>query len=225
MIDIKILRENPELVRENCQRRGVHNVDVDRLHAMDQEYLELLQETERLRRTRNELSARCKTDPEARSQVKALKQQLSDLENKAKALKCQIDEQLAWLPNFLAPDVPPGESDEDNQEIRRWGEQPQFAFKPRDHQELGELLGIIDTARGAKVAQAGFYYWQGKGAILAQALFFWAQQELVKRGFTLYMSPCVAKEKTLFGTGYLPFFADQTYKIENEDLALIGTSE
>ncbi|MDD5664334.1 MAG: hypothetical protein PHT71_08760, partial [Victivallaceae bacterium] len=66
-------------------------------------------------------------------------------------------------------------------------------------------LDIIDTARGAKVAQAGFYFWKGKGAILCQSLFFWTQMELVKRGFTLFMSPCAAKSKTLYGTGYLPF--------------------
>ena len=114
--------------------------------------------------------------------------------------------------------MPPGEDESGNVEVRRWGEKPEFDFEPRDHQALGEQLGLIDTARGAKVAQAGFYYWTGKGAQLATALFFWTQQELVKRGFTLFMTPCVAKENTLFGTGYLPFFADQTYQISNENL-------
>jgi seryl-tRNA synthetase len=102
---------------------------------------------------------------------------------------------------------------------------PEFSFKPKDHQEIGERLDIIDTKRGAKVAQAGFYYWKGKGAQLCGALFFWAQQQLALRGFTTFMTPCVAKEHTLFGTGYLPFFAEETYSLENEDLALIGTSE
>ena len=105
------------------------------------------------------------------------------------------------------------------------GQKPQFDFEARDHQAIGDILGIIDTARGAKVAASGFYYWVGKGAQLTQAMYFWAQQELVKRGFTLFMSPCLAKEHTLYGTGYLPFFRDQTYPLKNEDLALIGTSE
>jgi len=84
---------------------------------------------------------------------------------------------------------------------------------------------VIDTKRGAKVAQSGFYFWKGQGAQLCNALFFWAQQELVKKGFTSFFTPCVAKENTLYGTGYLPFFADQTYQLDSEDLALIGTSE
>ena len=136
-----------------------------------------------------------------------------------------VEEKLAWLPNFLDPSVPDGAGDEDNTAIKFWGDKAEFAFAARAHDELGECLGIIDTTRGAKVAQSGFYYWKGKGAQLAQALFFWTQQELVKRGFTLFMTPCVAKQDTLFGTGYLPFFADQTYGLKNEDLALIGTSE
>lgn len=75
------------------------------------------------------------------------------------------------------------------------------------------------------MAQSGYYFWKGKGAQLTSALFFWAQQELIKRGFTLFITPCAAKSSTLFGTGYLPFFSDQTYQIQDEDLALIGTSE
>jgi seryl-tRNA synthetase len=161
----------------------------------------------------------------AREQVRELKATMGEKEGRMTAVKEQVDSQLAWLPNFLDGSVPDGHSDEDNAELRLWGKKQEYAFNPRPHDELGEILGIIDTARGAKVAQAGFYYWRGKGAQLAQALFFWAQQELVRRGFTLFMSPCAAKETTLFGTGYLPFFADQTYGLENEDLALIGTAE
>ncbi|MBE6367591.1 MAG: serine--tRNA ligase [Lentisphaerae bacterium] len=126
---------------------------------------------------------------------------------------------------MLADDVPDGQTDADNVELRKVGVIPEFDFKVRDHQELGEMLDIIDTQRGAKVAQSGFYYWKGKGAQLVQALFFWTQRELVNRGFQLFMTPCLAKEKTLYGTGYLPFFADQTYALKDEDLALIGTSE
>ncbi|HPN84612.1 MAG TPA: serine--tRNA ligase, partial [Victivallales bacterium] len=94
-----------------------------------------------------------------------------------------------------------------------------------DHVEIGEKLGIIDIERGAKVAQSGFYYWKGKGAELCSALFYWAQKCLIKKGFSSLFTPCVAKLETLYGTGYLPFFEDQIYKLQNEDLALIGTSE
>ncbi len=224
MIDIRILRENPQLVVANCQRRGC-NIDLDDLQAKDQEYLELVRETEDLRAERNRLSKLCKDDVQARDRVRDLKNVIADKETRQNELRLAVDRELAWLPNFLADDVPDGASDADNLLVKTWGEQRAFEFSPRPHDQLGETLGIIDTGRGAKVAQSGFYYWRGKGAQLAQALFFWTQQELVKRGFTLLMTPCLAKESTLFGTGYLPFFADQTYRLANEDLALIGTSE
>lgn len=224
MIDIKILRENPQHVAANCRRRGC-DVDIEALYQLDQDYLRLIREVEDLRAERNRLSSQCKEDPAARDRVRELKQVLADRESRQEELHQAVEAKLAWLPNFLADDVPAGSSDADNQPLRFVGEKPVFDFAPRDHQALGELLGIIDTARGAKVAQAGFYYWVGRGAQLASAMFFWAQKELAGRGFTPFMSPCVAKERTLFGTGYLPFFADQTYRLANEDLALIGTSE
>lgn len=224
MIDIKILRENPDRVADNCRRRGC-DVNIAGLTERDQDYLLLKREVEDKRAERNRLTKLCKTDISARERVKELKSAIADQESRMNGVKAEIDAQLAWLPNFLADDVPDGSHDEDNEELRVWGDKQTYAFTPRPHDELGERLGIIDTTRGAKVAQSGFYYWKGKGAQLATALFFWTQQELVKRGFTLFMSPCAAKETTLFGTGYLPFFADQTYSLENEDLSLIGTAE
>lgn len=224
MIDIKLLRENPELIKKNSARRDC-KVDIDELVRMDEEYRKIVQHVETLRADRNRLSNECKTNPEARIKVKELKEELGGLEKKLAEKEQLINEKLGWLPNLLAPEVPEGKGDSDNSEIRRIGAIPEFKFKPRDHQELGELLDIIDCQRGAKVAQSGFYYWKGRGAQLCSAMFFWTQQELIKKGFTSFLTPCAAKEKTLFGTGYLPFFAEQTYKIQNEDLALIGTSE
>jgi len=220
----RALRENPGRIKDNAARRGC-TVDVDKLVALDREYVGLIREVEDLRAERNRLSKECQTNPAARDTVKEMKVTLANKESRLAELKTVVDEQMTWLPNFLSPDVPDGGSDADNAALRFVGKKPEFAFAGRDHQALGELLGIIDTGRGAKVAQSGFYYWVGKGAQLTQAMFFWAQQELVKRGFTLFMSPCVAKEQTLFGTGYLPFFKDQTYTLSGEDLALIGTSE
>lgn len=224
MIDIKLIRDNPEMIKANCCRRGC-DVDIDAIVAEDQKYRELIQETETLRADRNRLSKECRDNPEARVQVKEIKEKLGVIETEQAELKKSIDEKLTWLPNLLAEDVPDGDDDEANLELRKEGVLPEFDFKVKDHQELGELLDIIDTQRGAKVAQSGFYYWKGKGAQLVNALFFWTQRELIKRGFTNFVTPCVAKEQTLFGTGYLPFFADQTYSLEGEDLALIGTSE
>ncbi|MFW5996798.1 MAG: serine--tRNA ligase [Lentisphaeria bacterium] len=224
MIDIRILRENPDRVKENCRIRGCE-IDIDQLYREDKDYLELNQEIEELRAERNRLSKKCKEDPSARETVRSIKEQINDKTEQLQSLRQRIDEKLAWLPNFLAPDVPQGESDEENVAVRFQGDHPEFDFTPLSHDELGAKLGIIDTERGAKVAESGFFYWTGKGAQLASCLFFWCQQELVKRGYTLFFSPCAAKAHTLFGTGYLPFAADETYQIKDEDLALIGTSE
>ncbi len=224
MIDIQVLRQDPERVKANCRRRGA-GVDVDAVHEKDQQYLALTREVEEMRAERNRLSKASKSDPQAREKVRELKQDIANKEQERTELKNQVQEALGWVPNFLADDVPDGDSDEDNVELRVCGEKPDFSFRPREHYELGEMLGIIDTDRGSKVAQAGFYYWVGKGAELANALFFWAQKELVRRGFISVVSPCLAKPRTLYGSGYLPFFQDEVYNIENEELALIGTSE
>jgi len=224
MIDIKILRESPELVKANAQKRGAY-IDVDRIVVADKRYLALVRETEDLRAERNRLSKECQSNPEAREKVKTLKSDLQLKERQMQEAKEEVEELLTYLPNFLSDDAPAGASDADNVAIKFVGEKPKFDFEPRDHQAIGEILGIIDTQRGCKVAQSGFYYWVGKGAQLTQAMYFWAQRELVNRGFTMMMSPCAAKSRTLFGTGYLPFFKDQIYKMENEDLCLIGTAE
>ncbi len=224
MIDMKLIRENAEAVRANCIRRGFP-IDIEGLLKLDADARQLSQEAEALRAERNRLSKECAKDPAAREQVKELKQVLGTKEEKLGELNTKIFNIVSRMPNMLADDVPDGLDDTGNVELRKVGTIPVFDFKVRDHQELGEMLDILDIARGAKVAQTGYYYWKGKGALLAQSLFFWVQKTLVERGFTMFMTPCLAKERTLFGTGYLPFFADQTYNLEGEDLALIGTSE
>ena len=224
MLDLKLIRENAEMIKANCQRRGFP-LDIDGLLALDKEYRALEREAEELRARRNKLSKECASDPAAREEVKKIKLTLGSKETAMDGINKKMMAVLTRIPNLLAPDVPDGTDDTGNVELRKVGTIREFDFPVRDHQELGEMHDILDIARGAKVAGTGFYYWKGKGAMLAQALYFYVQQFLVKRGFTMFMTPCVAKERTLYGTGYLPFFADQTYNLEGEDLALIGTSE
>ena len=224
MIDIKLIRENAEMLQKNCQRRG-YPIDMAGLVKLDADCRALGVEIETLRSERNRLSKECAANPEARDRVKQIKLQLGEKENKFDTLQERIRQVLIRMPNLLADDVPDGTDDTGNVEIKKVGTIPTFDFPIKDHQQLGEDLDILDIARGAKVAQTGFYYWKGQGAMLAQAFFFWVQKFLVERGFTMFMTPCAAKERTLFGTGYLPFFADQTYNLTGEDLALIGTSE
>jgi len=224
MLDMKLIREHSDLIKANCARRKCA-IDIDNLLELDADYRKLGQDAEAMRAERNRLSKLCGSDPDAREKVKNIKVFLGEKEAKMAELEKKIMGAVTRLPNLLAPDVPDGADDSSNVEIRKVGTIPTFDFKIRDHQELGELLDILDIARGAKVAGAGFYYWKGKGAMLAQSLYFYVQRFLIERGFTMFMTPCAAKERTLFGTGYLPFFADQTYNLVGEDLALIGTSE
>ena len=224
MIDIKIVRENAEMIQKNCQRRG-YPIDIEGLIKLDADCRALGMEIENMRSERNRLSKECAANPEARERVKQIKVQLGEKESKFDDLQERIRQVLIRMPNLLSDDVPDGTDDTGNVELRKVGTIPTFDFPIKDHQELGEALDILDIARGSKVAQTGFYYWKGQGAMLAQAFFFWVQKFLVERGFTMFMTPCAAKERTLFGTGYLPFFADQTYNLAGEDLALIGTSE
>ena len=224
MLDIKFIRENAEAVQANCKRRK-YPVDIDAILEIDADIRKLTREIDEMRAERNRLSKLCGTDPEARERVKSMKATLAEKEELCADRQKKLTKLISYMPNMLADDVPDGDDDSGNVELRKEGTIREFNFKVRDHQELGELCDILDIARGAKVAQSGFYYWKGKGAMLAQALYFWVQKELVAKGFTMFMTPCAAKERTLFGTGYLPFFADQTYNLKDEDLALIGTSE
>ena len=224
MLDIKFIRENAEAVKANCKRRK-YPADIDTILEIDADIRKLTREIDEMRAERNRLSKLCGADPEARERVKAMKSTLAEKEELCAERQKKLGKLISYMPNMLADDVPDGDDDSGNVELRKEGTIREFNFKVRDHQELGELCDILDIARGAKVAQSGFYYWKGKGAMLAQALYFWVQKELVAKGFTMFMTPCAAKERTLFGTGYLPFFADQTYSLKDEDLALIGTSE
>jgi seryl-tRNA synthetase len=219
MLDIKLIRSNPEMIRALVAKRGA-KADVDAILAADAQVRSLTQQVETLRAERKQLSGK-----DVREQAIALREKIQDMEKALDEVTRTRDEALTWLPNLLADDTPDGDDDKGNVEIARWGTIPEFDFEPKTHEVLGNRLGILDSERGAKVAGAGFSYWVGDGARLAQGLFALALDILNKHGFTQMFTPIVARERTLFGTGYLPFFGDQIYRLEGEDLALIGTSE
>lgn len=215
-----LLRNDPDLVRRTCESRS-SDLDVDKPIRVDSE---LRAKTHRVEQLRAQQKGQPKGGNVEIEAARALKDELKRTTEELRTLQQARDEMWARVPNLLAEDTPSGEDDEGNVELRRVGD-PVPADEARAHDVVGSRLGIFDLARGAEVAGSGFYYWRGGGARLAWALFSYAQDLLVQRGFTPMMTPLVAREKVLFGTGYLPFFADEIYKIENQDLALIGTSE
>lgn len=219
MIDIKLVRNNPEMIKELCLKRNC-DVDVERLVKVDKEYNEKKAALDQLRSELNKVSG-----PEGREKAKELKIKISELKDLTDQLLTERDQLWEQVPNLLASDTPAGKDDGENVEIAKWGEQPKFDFQPKTHEVIGAELGILDLQRGAKVTSAGFYYWKGDGARLAWALFHFAMDFLVERGFELMFTPVLAKKRTFFGTGYLPFGEGEMYKLENDELYLIGTSE
>ena len=219
MIDIKLVRNQPEMVKDLCRRRRA-DVDVERLVEVDAELRQHQAEADSIRAERKSLRG-----PEDREHAAELKTRLAQLEAEARVLEAERDRLWSLLPNLLAPDTPEGRSEEDNVELRTWGRRPEFGFEPKTHEVLGVQLGLLDLERGAKVAGAGFYYWKGDAARLCWGIFTLALDFLEKRGFVPMFTPIAAGERTLFGTGYLPFSRDQIYQLEGHDLCLIGTSE
>ncbi len=219
MIDIKLVRSNPEMIKELCKKRQ-SDVDVERLVSVDKEYIEKKAALDDARSEINKISG-----PEGREKAKELKVKIAELKEITDRLLEERDNLWALLPNLLAGDTPEGKDDEDNVELHKWGEKPKFDFQPKTHDVIGADLGILDLQRGTKVAAAGFYYWKGDGARLTWAIYRLAMDVLVERGFELMMTPILAKKRTFFGTGYLPFGEDELYKIGKEELYLIGTSE
>lgn len=218
MIDISLVRTNPDVVRQACRLKG-SDVDVERLIAADEELRSTKVQMETLRSRQKREGQRLDRD-----QAVALKQELKEATERVRDLEEERDALWVRVPNLVAEDTPPGEDDSGNVELRREGS-PTEPDEKRAHDLIGTRLGIFDMARGAEVAGSGFYYWRGGGARLAWAIFSLTQDLLFQRGFTPMMTPLVAKERTFFGTGYLPFFADQLYRIEGSELSLIGTSE
>lgn len=223
MLDIKFIREHFKEVEKNNKRRG-SKVDLKEITDLDDKRLALIKEAEELRHQIN-VASKQKPTPEEIKKLREVGEKAKKLEGDLKEVEGKLFEKMSWLPNILSPEVPDGKSGDDNVEVRKWGEPKKFDFKARDHVELGKILDVIDIDRATKVSGARYYYLKNEAVLMELALVDFALKYLIKQGFTPFITPEVAKERTLFGTGYLPFFAEDIYKIEKEDLSLIGTSE
>ena len=215
MIDLNYIKEHTEDAKELFKKRGC-SVDVDEFLRINSEFNEKKSKMDSLKfEQKNSSIERAK---EIKKEILILKEQVSFLEEKRNSM---------WLlmPNILAPDTPDGESDADNVEIKQCGKIPIFNFNPRPHDELGKMLGILDLERGAKVSGSGFYYLLGDGAELAFAVYSLAKKILNEDGFKFVLPPVLASQRTFLGTGYFPFEPEGNYKIEDQNLYAIGTSE
>ena len=234
MLDIKLIRENPELVRENLKRRGdPENLRMlDELIDCDRKWRQLLTELNELRHQRKtitmEIAALKKKGEDVGdriSKAKAVDAEITRLEKKVSDLEEKKHNLLMRLPNLLHESVPFGRDEHDNVPLRTWGEIPEFKFPVKDHIELGLSLDIMDIERAGKIAGARFFYLKNEGVLLDLALMNFALEEMIKKGFKPIEPPFLMRRKPYEGVVALSDFEESLYKIEDEDLYLIATSE
>ncbi len=229
MIDLRLLRENPDLFREASRKKRIP-ADVDAALKTDTELRSLKVEVENLRSERNTVSKSIgkKQGAEreaALEQARVLREQLEAKEPRLKELEERLQYLLLTIPNLPAEDTPEGATEEDNVEIRRWGTARAFDFEPKDHVDLALSLDLADFQRGSKVSGSRFFYLKGAGALLELAVLRFAMDTLYRRGFTPMVVPELVREQAMLGTGYFPLGRDDAYALEKDELYLIGTSE
>jgi len=229
MLDIKLIRENPELVRQALERRG-DSFALDGIIDTDGRYRSLLRQTEELRARHNEaskqLSRSKEKPPELIAQMRQLGEQISSLQQQTKEAKAALDSLLLELPNIPHPSVPLGGGAADNAVVCTWGKPTEFAFKPLPHWELGEKLGIIDFQRGVKLSGTRFYVLKGLGAHLQRALIsLMLDIHVREHGYKEIYPPFMVKRECMVGSGNLPKFGDNLYHDEEDDFWFIPTAE
>src|SRR6266404_1300302 len=234
MLDLAFVRDNLPLIAEKLRQRGMNPEEVLRdFSGIDANRRQVITQMETLKAQRNRASeevAKLKKSggdaTELIAQTKAMREQIEALEKSAADFDAQLQSVLAGIPNIPHESVPVGQHAEDNVEVRRWGAPPKFDFTPKPHWELGEQLGILDFERAAKIAGARFaVYWEA-GARLERALAnFMLDLHTREHGYTEVLPPYMVNAASMFGTGQLPKFREDLFKIEEHDLFLVPTAE
>jgi seryl-tRNA synthetase len=231
MLDRKFIVENVELVQENCRRRN-SKADVARFVELELKRRKMQVEADDLNRQANEVSGKIgKAKPEEREALKAqgreLREKCSAAQSELAALEAEVDAVQRSIPNLSHPNAPVGTDDQANLEIRKGkNDPPKFSFKPLDHVELGTKLDLIDMEAGAKTTGHGFYFLKNDAVLLELALQRYAIDLLIAEGFTPTITPDLAKNEVLHGTGYIPRGPEtQIYSIADSDLSLVATAE
>jgi seryl-tRNA synthetase len=231
MLDLKLIRSDPERVKAALARRGAAE-RVDELLALDARRRELLPEIESAQAERKSLSKKVGEAkqaggdaPELMEEVAALKERIESGRAELEKVDAELERAVASLPNLPDPDAPDGETEEDAVVLREVGKPPEFDFEPRDHLEIGAGLGLIDMEAGARLSGSRFAYLKGDLVLLELALVRYAMDKLSAEGFEPVIPPVLVREEALFGTGFLPDTEQQIYAIPEDGLYLAGTSE
>ena len=232
MLDLRFVRKNIDLIREALAKRG-SDLDVNVFLALDEKRRAILAELEQLNAQRNQLAAEISRRKKAKedaseviAEVKKLSERIKVLDEELEDVQTRIQYWLIRLPNIPHPSVPVGKDESENQVIKTWGEKPSFSFTPKPHWEIGEKLGILDFKRAAKITGSRFVVYKGLGAALERALInFMLDLHIKEHGYTEIFPPFIVNEDSLFGTGQLPKFKEDLFKIEGENYYLIPTAE
>lgn len=232
MLDMKFVRENLDEVQQNLDQRHTTGDLAGFTKAYD-ERKELILKVEELKALRNSVTAeisQLKRNKEDASEKIAEMQKVGDeieaLDSRLKVVETEMKDALLMLPNMVDASVPVGGDEEDNVEVRRWGTVPSFDFPVKAHWDLGEELDILDFDRAGKVSGSRFTFYKGLGARLERALInFMLDLHVDKQGYVEMMTPQIVTKETMTGTGQLPKFAEDVYKVEGEDMYLIPTAE
>jgi seryl-tRNA synthetase len=232
MFDLKFIRENKDIIRNAIQNKN-ESLNLDELLELDEKRREIISEVEELKHQKNLFNQKIallkkekKDSQEEIEKTKIISQQISSLDDSLKDLEEEIEKLLLKVPNIPHASVPVGFDENSNIVIRSWGELPEFSFEPKPHWEIGELLGILDLARGAKLSGSGFYTLKGKGALLERGLInFMLDLHTKKHGYQEIWSPFVVNRACMIGTGQLPKLEEDMYLCEKDDLFLIPTAE
>lgn len=230
MLDPKIIREQPELIKQNTQERGVDPHLVDLWLDLDTQRVQKQRELETLNRRRNEIAETLKDatkrTPELIEEGKTLKAKIEPLESELDTLKSQWENHIYQIPNLHREGVPRGSSDKQNVVLRKVGTPRKFDFEPKDHLTLMTERNLIDFETGAKVSGSQFYYLKNEAVLLDLALQKFGMDLFRRKGYELVMTPDLAKSRYYLGTGYAPRGDEaQIYEIDGEDLGLIATAE
>lgn len=229
MLDIRLIRENPELVRQALEKRG-DTFALDKILEIDAHYRNLLRQTEELRARHNEASKQLgqskEKPPQLIAQMRQMGEQISSLQQQTKEVKADLDCLMLELPNIPHESVPVGKGASDDVVVRTWGKPKEFPYKPLPHWELGEKLGIIDFQQGVKLSGTRFYVLKGLGARLQRALIsFMLDVHVNEHGYKEIYPPFMVKRECMVGSGNLPKFGDNLYHDEEDDFWFIPTAE
>ncbi len=233
MIDIKILRNEPEKLIESLKRRKETRIDIDHLLDLDKQRRELVFNVEQMKNKQNTISKQIpalkkegKDTSDIFAEMKELSDEIKKIDEQVRGIDEEIERIMYTIPNIANPTVPDGDTDEDNVEVRRFMEPTKFDFEPKAHWDLGDDLGILDAATAAKITGTRFTVYKGAGAQLERAVInFYLDTHTRQNGYKEIFPPFMVHRNSMIGTGQLPKFEEDAFKVANTEYFMVPTAE